>query len=236
MKKVVLVIPVYNEENIIQNSLKAINNWCLINHDFQWKIVVADNGSTDRTSELANSLVTKLDTELEVIKIFFKGRGFALKVSWFNCNADVYVYMDADLSTDLNDLLALIKPISLGIYDLVIGSRRHTNSEVSRSVYREVISRGYIILCNLILNSKVSDLQCGFKAVNRRVVKNILPEIIDNQWFFDTELIWLSEKKSYKILEIPIKWNEDANSSVDIIKTIMNYIKNLIRLKNSSHI
>ena len=145
--------------------------------------------------------------------------------------------MDIDLATDLNHLPQLIRSIIQEGYDLTIGSRLQKESKTERSFLREFISRFYNLLLKIFFGLKIKDYQCGFKAVNQKIVEKIVPLIKNNNWFFDTELIILSHKNNYKIKEIPVKWVEKRDkkrkSKVKIIKTAWEDIKGIIRLKLS---
>jgi len=94
-----------------------------------------------------------------------------------------------------------------------------------------LISRTYNILVKLILWTKYSDAQCGFKAINKQTFQKLLPNLKDNEWFFDTELLTIAEKKGLKIHEIPVTWVEDTDSRVNIIDTAYKYIRDLIKLR-----
>lgn len=230
MKDLSIVIPVYNEEKILEDSITKIRNFSIKNmSNYKWGIIIANNASTDNTLKIAKKLSKKYNN-VGFIHLNKKGRGRALRKAWTESNSDILCYMDVDLSTDLGALPNLIKAIDEG-YDVVTGSRFLPDSKVERKLKREILSRGYNSLLKLILNVKFKDAQCGFKAVNKRIVKEIIPLIKNNEWFFDTELLVLSEKKGYKIKEIPVKWTEDKDSKVRTAQTSFNYIKSIFRLR-----
>lgn len=140
--------------------------------------------------------------------------------------------MDADLSTNLNYLPELIKAIEIEGYDISIGSRLSKNSIVRiRSFLREFLSKSYNILIKLMFFTSFNDSQCGFKALNKNLVKNVLPIVRDNNWFFDTELLIIAEKMGYKIKQIPVRWIDYTSSKVKILKTIIDDLKGLLRLR-----
>jgi glycosyltransferase involved in cell wall biosynthesis len=226
--KVCVALPVYNEEEQLASSVEKVLKVCRENYkDFE--ILIADNASTDRTLEIAKELAKRYK-EVRYIHLPQKGRGRALKTAWQSTDADIMCYMDIDLSTDLRHLKELTKAIEDG-YDVAFGSRHEKQSELKRSLKRDILSRGYVFLVKFFLKTKYNDYQCGFKAVNKRIVKELLPKIKDNEWFFDTELIVKADKYGYKLKEIPVKWVEDKGSTVNIKKTVINYIKNIFRLR-----
>ncbi len=228
MSKVSIILPVYNEEECLEKNTETVLKYARKFYK-NFEIVIADNASTDKTLEIAKKL-SKKHEQIRYIHLDKKGRGRALKKAWTESKAEIMCYSDIDLSTDIKALKKLTDPIEQG-YDISIATRHSKKSEVDRSFKREILSRGYNFLLKLFLNTKISDAQCGFKAVNRRVVKEIIPLVKDNEWFFDTEMLILAEKKGYRIKEIPVKWVEDRGTTVNIKKTVIDYLKSIFRLR-----
>lgn len=223
------MIPVYNEEQVLARSVAVLRDFLLDSVSFQWSIVIADNASTDGTLSVAEALSGEYP-EVTYIHIDQKGRGRALRRAWLESTADVVSYMDVDLSTSLTAFPQLIEAISDG-YDIAIGSRLMPASQVKRSLKREITSRGYNLLTRAMFLTKFYDAQCGFKALNPKAVQGLIPLIQDQEWFFDTELLILAGKKGYRIKEIPVKWVEDPDSRVNVVKTAIEDVKGLLRLR-----
>ena len=156
-----------------------------------------------------------------------------MRSAWLQSDADVVCYMDVDLSTDLVHVTELIDAVVEEGYDIAIGSRLSRESRTRRSFKREFISRAYNLLVRSVLFTKFSDAQCGFKAVSREVVERIVPQIEDQSWFFDTELLVLAEKQGYRIKDIPVLWIEDDDSRVRIAQTAWDDIQGVFRLASS---
>lgn len=229
--KVEINLPVLNEERVLKDSVKNLRDFLKNNmHEYDFRIVVVDNGSMDKTKEVGQQLSFDY-SDVGYLRLEKKGRGRALRTAWNISSADILCYMDIDLSTDLEALPKLIKAIVVDGNDISIGSRLMKGAKTNRSFKREIISRGYLFLMKIILGTTFSDVQCGFKAVNRTVVTEVLPHVLDQEWFFDSELLFKSKKWGYKIKEIPVVWKEDSDSRVKIYKTVKNFIKSLIRLK-----
>jgi len=226
-----VVIPVYNEENALPYSIKKLHGYMATNLiNFDWNILIADNGSSDMTLQVASSLKKQMDN-IEVFHLNKKGRGRALIKSWLQSKADIICYMDVDLSTNLKSLVPLINAISNQQADIAIGSRLIKGSEVvNRTLKREILSRGYILIIKLMFFVKFSDAQCGFKAISRKAAQILLPLIKDKGWFFDSELLIIGEKNGFKIREIPVSWVDDPDSRVNIIKTASGDLNGLFRL------
>jgi hypothetical protein len=154
-----------------------------------------------------------------------------LKAAWLASDADVVSYMDVDLSTNLQSFLPLIAPLATGHSDVAIGSRLLKGAVVTRQWKREIISRCYNLLIKILFRNRFSDAQCGFKAVKRSVARQLLPEIENNEWFFDTELLLLAEERGLRVYEVPVDWIEDLDSRVKIVSTATEDIRGLLRIR-----
>ena len=223
-----VVIPVHNEEVALPRAVAALTE-LLDTLPWTWRVTVADNASTDGTRLVAHRLA-KSDHRIVVSRLEEKGRGRALKRVWEASDADVLVYMDVDLSTDLNALMPLIAPIVSGHSDLAIGTRLTRGARVVRGPRRELISRTYNTLLRGALGARFSDAQCGFKAIRRDVARVLLPMVEDDTWFFDTELLVLAERSGLRIHEVPVDWVDDPDSRVDVVRTALDDLRGVRRL------
>lgn len=226
-----VVIPVLNEETALPVCVSELRDFFARNPGPAWRILVADNGSTDRTVEVANRLMGDA-SDLNVTHLELRGRGRALKQAWLESDADVLCYMDVDLSTDLKSLPEMVEAVSEGGYDLAIGSRLLKDSDVvGRTLKREITSRGYSLLFRAMFFTGFRDAQCGFKAITREAAAKLVPLIKDNAWFFDSELLIVAEKNGFRIKEIPVRWVDDPDTRVKIISTAWEDLKGLLRLR-----
>jgi putative flippase GtrA len=142
--------------------------------------------------------------------------------------------MDVDLSTDLRALLPLVAPLVSGHSDVAIGTRLAAGSRVVRGPKRELISRGYNRILRTALRARFSDAQCGFKAVSAGALRELLPEVRDDGWFFDTELLVLAQRHGMRIHEVPVDWIDDPDSRVAIVPTAMTDLRGVARLMLAS--
>jgi glycosyltransferase involved in cell wall biosynthesis len=188
-----------------------------------------DNGSTDETWSLAESYAAT-NSHTRVIRLDRRGRGGALKAAWSTSDADVVAYMDVDLSTGLESLQPLLEPIVQDEADISIGSRLAPGAIVKRSTQREVISRIYNIIARGCLGYKVRDAEIGFKAIRSGLARELIPRIEDDSWFFDTELLALAWRDGLRIKEIPVRWVEDDDSRVRIMKTALDNLRGIWRV------
>ncbi len=229
--KIVIALPVYNEQLVLEKNTKTLVEYCRKNigqHQFQ--VVVCDNNSTDDTARIAQELA-QIYSEVSYLFIKIKGKGNAWRQAFLTHDADVYCMMDVDLATDLQSLPSLINEVING-NDLVIGSRFLMGSRVEQSVTRSLISRVYISLINTLFNTGFTDFQCGFKAMNRRFRDEILAKTHDNEFFLDTELILIGHRLGFVITEIPVQWSDfrdpHRESSIKVCSTIFQQLVKII--------
>lgn len=231
MASVELVIPCYNEQRVLAESVDRLRGWCAENLPYAWKIVIADNASTDSTPAVATRLAEELPDDVRYIHLEQKGRGRALKRAWLGSSADAMCYMDVDLSTNLADIRPLLAGVAEEGYDIAYGSRLARRADIERSFLREINSRGYIGLIKLLFWTKFSDAQCGFKAISRQAADELLPHVQDGAWFFDTELLITAEKAGYRLKEVPVRWVEDPDTRVRFPQDMVQMGTDLIKLR-----
>jgi 4-amino-4-deoxy-L-arabinose transferase-like glycosyltransferase len=225
-----IVIPVYNEEHALPGCIAELDAYLSNYFSYAYRITVIDNGSSDTTWKVAKTLET-LYPSVRAMHIAKKGRGRALKKAWSSSDADILAYMDVDLSTDLSALEPLITPLIRGEAALATGSRLQKRSRVVRSMRREFISRCYNRILRSSLHLRSGDAQCGFKAIRTDAAKKLLPQISDNDWFFDTELLAKAEREDLPVHEVAVTWQEDADSRVKIIQTSIDDLRGIHRLR-----
>jgi glycosyltransferase involved in cell wall biosynthesis len=225
-----IVIPVHNEQRVLAASVRELHRYLTSEFTFAFQITIADNASTDATLEIAAALARDL-TEVAVLHLEQKGRGRALRAAWSASDADVVAYMDVDLSTDLSALPALLLPLLQVRGDIAIGSRLTPGARVTRGLRRELISRAYNLILHVLLGVGFSDAQCGFKAARREVIDPLLAEVADDSWFFDTELLYLAQRRKLSIREVPVRWVEDRDSRVRVLATACEDLRGVVRLR-----
>jgi putative flippase GtrA len=224
-----VVVPVYNEQRVLVASIERLHEFLREQMPFSWRITIVDNASTDATWTQAQVLAGVLPNVV-ARRVERKGRGLALKAAWSHSDAAVLAYTDVDLSTGLDALLPLCAPLVSGHSDVAIGSRLATGATVARGPKREAISRAYNLILRTVFAAHFHDAQCGFKAVRADVAARLLPEIEDDAWFFDTELLLLAEHNGLRIHEVPVTWIDDPDSRVDVTRTALDDLKGVWRV------
>ena len=227
-----IVVPVFNEGAGLERSIRRLHDFLTASFPFGWRIVIADNASTDATPAIARALEQEL-RGVSHLRLEEKGRGRALRAAWTASRAQVVAYMDVDLSTDLRALLPLVAPLLSGHSDLAIGTRLAGGARVVRGPKRELISRAYNVILRTALRARFSDAQCGFKAVRSDALPELLDEVRDDGWFFDTELLVLAQRRGLRIHEVPVDWIDDPDSRVAIVRTALDDLRGVARLMAS---
>ncbi|WEV72281.1 dolichyl-phosphate beta-glucosyltransferase [Bifidobacterium sp. ESL0790] len=234
-----IVIPVYNESEQLADSVRTLMDYLERSArerrdgaGYTWNIVIADNASTDGTWPIAVYLARQYPQRVRAIRIAAKGRGRALKLAWGESRASVRAYMDVDLSTDIRCADVLIHSILDGPAEVATGCRLLDESQVDRSPKREFISRCYNVLLRATLGADFQDAQCGFKAISASAARFLLPRIQDDEWFFDTELLTLAQAYGLPTYIFPVRWVEDAGTTVDIPDTARKDIEGMMRMRH----
>ncbi|HMD45706.1 MAG TPA: dolichyl-phosphate beta-glucosyltransferase [Acidimicrobiales bacterium] len=230
--EVEIVIPVYNEERQLGESIRRLRRYLDDEFPMSALVTIVDNASTDATWSIATRLADEV-AGVGALHLDAKGRGRALRAGWGASRAEVVAYMDVDLSTGLDALLPLVAPLLSGHSDVAIGSRLARGAHVERGPKRELISRCYNLLLRVALAGTFSDAQCGFKAMRREAADEILPLVADEKWFFDTELLVVAQRLGFRIHEVPVDWVDDPDSTVDIVRTALDDLRGVWRLARS---
>ncbi len=228
-------LPVKDEEIILEaNAIKIYNHLNSQEVEYDWRIVILVNGSTDKSYEIGKELEKIYQDKFKATNIERGGKSLALKEYFRESDADILAFMDIDLAVSLDSITGLITPIIHGQADLVIGSRLLPDSKIDRSNLREFGSKNYNRLSRIIFKNDIRDLQCGFKAFKKELYLKIENLLQDDKWFFDTELVIFADYFGYRIKEIPVDWKEsryfERESKVRKIEAY-HFVKKLLNFK-----
>ncbi len=227
-----VTIPVYNEEKELTASVRTVADFLKKRLQYPFEIVIANNGSTDGTQSIAERL-TRQSPAVRLVSVPQPGRGGAIKTAWSESRADILSYMDVDLSTELDAFSPLIESLLSGGCEVATGSRRLRKSLTNRGLGREFLSLGYHALLKALFHTKISDAQCGFKAITKKAANELLPLIADDGWLMDTELLVIAERLGYRIYDLPVRRVEDTDSRVKVGRDAFAAVKGLFRLRRN---
>lgn len=224
-----VIVPVHNAEKALLPAIPRIQK-TVEKLGKPYEVIIAEDGSTDRTVPVAKSLESGTVRMLSSRQRL--GRGAALTNAIRSSRGEIVLYMDADLATDVSHVRELIEKIEKG-FDIATGSRLLPGSGAKRSPLRGAFSRVYNVLVRLAFNSQIRDHQCGFKAFRRSAVLPILPLVKNRHWFWDTELLVLAQRKGLRVAEIPVRWKENGSSTVNLLSDVVCMFFEIVRLRLS---
>ena len=219
-----IVIPIYNEEEIIEESTNAIYAMCE-RTGLNFEIIFSENGSTDSTKTIAQELIKKYP-EIKIISNSKPNYGNALKAGFELAKNDLVISFDIDYYSEsfLHEALMLDDK-----YSSITASKRLGSSEDGRRFIRKLATSFFVILLKILFGTKLSDTH-GMKAIKKTDIEKFVPKVVSTQDIFDTELLIRIEKSGGRIKEIPAKVNEIRPSVSLIYKRIPRTIKSLLKL------
>ena len=225
-----IIIPAYNEEKRIPNTLLKLLNY-LSTKSYQWEIILVDDGSTDRTSEIAREVIK--NNSLTVIKNHLnQGKGYSVKRGVLSSTGNVLLFSDADLSTPIEELDKMLLWIDKG-YDIVIGSRALPESiiETRQPWYRQLMGKTFNLLVQSLVLKGFNDTQCGFKCFTRESALRVFTLQRLTGFAFDVEILYIAQKCSFKIKEQPVRWINSPESKVRLLKGPLSMILELLKIR-----
>jgi len=204
--RLVVTLPIYNDTRFLGSTAVMLEE-ATKPIEKRFTLLVAEDGSN--SSATIDELKWKYQNLVHLQHDQRLGRGKALRDAWSQIKADVYVYVDVDLATDLDSFDAYRNLILLqNQFDLVTGSRYITGAVINRPTLRKATSIAYNWLVRLLFHTGVHDHQCGFKSFSRQLVERLAVEARSDSWFWDTEVIVLARRMGFRVKEIPVLWTE----------------------------
>jgi uncharacterized membrane protein YbhN (UPF0104 family) len=228
--EVSVVLPAYNEEATIENTVEttlATLDEFLPAGTFE--VIVAEDGCEDRTPEIADRMAAEDERVRHYHSDERLGRGGALNRAFEAARGETLVYFDTDLATDMDHLEELVESVRSGEYDFATGSRWMPGEEASRPAKRDFASRGFNGLTRTFLGSEMRDHQCGFKAFDRSALFDVLEEVEDEHWFWDTEVLVRAQRRGYAVKEFAVEWEPKGDSKVDIVRDVIGMGSQILR-------
>ncbi len=224
-----IIIPAHNEEHRLPPSLEKIHAF-LDTQNFEAEVVVVENGSNDRTVEVAE-IFAKDHPYVKVIEADVRGKGLAVKVGMLAASGDFRFICDADLSMPIDELIRFLPPYVDG-YDVIIASREGKGAQrVGEPQYRHFMGRINNWIIKFTAVRGIEDTQCGFKMFTRAAAE----DLFDVQQMigigFDIELLFIAQKRGYKILQVPITWYFDADSRMRLIKDSLHLLLEIYEVR-----
>jgi len=233
MLSINILFPVLNERLRLEKGITTCIEYMRENIENPFVLTIVDNGSDDETPDIAKRLEEEYK-EVTYRRIDERGVGIAFKTGVEENISDIVGYMDIDLSTDLKYLGQTIHMFEENeSLQYVNGSRFSKDSDTKgRKWYRKITSSGLVIMLKCLFHMKASDALCGFTFLRKDAANELVAECSDDHgWFYTVELLLRAEHKGMNIVELPVEWIEDYNTTVNVWKTIKNYLRQMKKLK-----
>ena len=227
-----IIFPVLNERLRLERGITRTVEYLERISFSDYEIIIVDNGSEDETPQIAEVLCGKYE-RVQYERINIRGVGAAFRRGVELSRGEVVGYMDIDLSTNIKHLGEAIHIFQKRPeVEYINGSRFARESDTrGRKWYRRITSQGLLILLKLFLRMKSTDAICGFTFVRRETAISLVEGCSqDNGWFYMIEFLLRAEKRGVKILDYPVEWQEDYNTTVKVFKTVCNYLVQIARL------
>ncbi len=237
--KLSVIIPAYNEEvNLEKGVLNQVSDY-LSAQDYDYEVLVVDDGSTDQTVKLVNQFI-KNNPKFRLIESPHGGKAVTVMTGLLEAKGEVILFTDTDQATPLSQVEHFWPKFDQG-FDIVIGSRA---GRKGAPLIRQIYSLGFVIIRTLILGLPFRDTQCGFKAFNQTAVHSIFPKLlpawremtaggaaVNAGW--DSEVLFIAWSKGLKISEVPVEWHHVGSKRVGI-SAALEAIKDMIRIRVNS--
>ncbi len=212
MHDISIIIPAFNEEDIISNTIERVVEY-FKKLGIKFELIIVDDGSTDYTGEIVRENMSKFPMVRLIENGQNHGKGFSIKQGVLTSDGEWILYLDADLSTAPEEFEKF--KFLMGDYDIIIGSRMVMGAHLIRrqNLAREFAGRFFNKIVRFYLGLPFADTQCGFKLFSRKT-KIIFEKQTITRWVFDVELLYLAKKLGFKIKEIGVSWINDPTSTV----------------------
>jgi dolichyl-phosphate beta-glucosyltransferase len=210
-----VVIPAYNEEKRLYKTVISVVDF-LQKQNYESEVIIVDDGSTDKTVEVANDLIAKFPIVRLIFGKINRGKGFAVKTGMLSAKGERRLFMDADGSTPISEVDKLLKTGEGA--DVVIGSRRVSGADVKEDQSTIRLALGWLFrhIIETILPLGIIDSQNGFKLFSAKSANELFMRQTIFGWAFDVEILYMARKCGYEIKEVPIVWVNDKESKVTL--------------------
>ena len=226
-----IIIPAHNEENRLPRSLEQVFAF-LADQSYQAEVLVIENGSQDRTLEIAQGFTSRFKT-LRVIHEAGRGKGLAVRRGMLEAQGEYRFMCDADLSMPIEEVNKFLPP-KLSGFDIAIGSREVAGAvRYNEPFYRHFGGRFINYLIRVLILPQLQDTQCGFKCFRAEVAEDLFGRQLLNGWSFDVEVLYLAERAGYKIAEIPVNWYYRTESKVSALPDAMRMISDIFQMRTN---
>lgn len=240
-----VIVPAYNEEERLLTTLHSILGQIpSVVGNQGWEVLIADDGSTDRTAEIANT-VHRQEPRVSPLRLPHRGKGAAVRAGMLAARGERLLFTDADLATPFAEATKLIAALEAGA-DVAIGSRAAIGAQrLDEPFHRQAMGRIFHLAVRVLLMHDFTDTQCGFKAFRRPAARDIFQRLTlyndDSPVLtypavtaFDVEVLYLAMLLGYTIHEVPVEWHYRTSSKVNPLRDSYSVIRDVLTVRNNA--
>lgn len=230
-KHLSIIIPAYNEEYIIKETLEAVYSYFL-RQDYSWEAIIISDGGSGKTVELVSEFISNKPEFSLIANTLNHGKGFVVRQGMLQAQGDFRLFTDADNSTSIEQIEKFWRYFDEGC-DIIIGSIEMPGAVINEQAqwYRRILGKWSKYLIRIVAGLwEIHDSQRGFKCFSAKSARDIFSRTKINRWGFDIEVLALAKKMNYKIKEVPIVWNNSGKSSVHL-SSYFETLKDLFKIK-----
>lgn len=226
-----IIIPAYNEETRLPDSLKAITDF-VKSKPYPVEIVIINNNSKDRTAEIIEEYAQKFDCVRSLFEAT-QGKGAAVRTGMLAAKGQYRFICDADLSMPIEELDHFLPP-HLDTFDVAVASREAPGAvRYNEPLYRHLMGRVFNTIVRLFAIPGLQDTQCGFKMFRAEVAENLFPLQTMNGWGFDVEILYAARRWGYQIVEVPIHWYYKTNTRIHPIQDSIDMFVEVLKVRRN---
>jgi dolichyl-phosphate beta-glucosyltransferase len=225
-----VVIPAFNEEKRLPQTLAAVMVF-LKRQPYTSEIIVSDDGSQDRTVQIAGEFLRDFPHQI-LVTPQNRGKGHAVRRGMLAATGDYVLFTDADLSTPIEEAERFLEHLEKD-QDVVIGSRALPGSqvEIRQNFLRETMGKVFNFLAQAWTFKGVHDSQCGFKGFRREAAQKLFRLQKLDGFSFDVEIVYLAQKSGLRLLELPVIWRNSTQSRVRIFRDPLKMFWDILRIR-----
>ncbi|MEI8344979.1 MAG: dolichyl-phosphate beta-glucosyltransferase [Candidatus Omnitrophota bacterium] len=228
-----VVMPVYNEEKTVEESIRRIEAFMRLRGK-PWELIIVNDGSTDQTETIVKTQCGSRENGSVILHSYSqnKGKGYAVRRGMLAAQGRYVLLTDADLSTPIKEVDKLLLRLESG-FDVAIGSRAHKepDCDVRQTLKRRISGRVFNFFVQRLVLKGIRDSQCGFKAFTRKAARDLFELQSLDGFSFDVEILYLARIKGYRIAEVPVMWQQGPQSKVSLVKDSLRMLSDLTRIK-----
>jgi len=238
-----VIVPSYNEEErlpiMLDESTEYLEKRCKEDPKFSYEIIVVDDGSKDKTSQVALRYSKKFTTDHVRVLTLQKnrGKGGAVRRGMMCARGKYLLFADADGATKFADIARVeqgLKSVERDGLGISAGSRAHLQQEAvaKRNPFRNFLMYGFHILLSVLGVRGIKDTQCGFKLFTRKTAQLLFPNLNIERWAFDVELFVVAQTFNVPVKEVAVNWTEIPGSKLTPLAASIQMFRDLLRIRS----